>query len=591
MLCKINILLFCKAQLQIIGVDMTDKNKEHRNFMGALPWFLPLPDTDPFGAGSTFQSYVSSLGMRPWIPFQKSVSTSFKQGRAALKMLRSKENATEILQQDGRFASEEWSSKLRYALPAMSYIYWKQMMMELVEEAPNIDEQTKRKAKFFTEQFVDMVSPSNNPLMNPEVIKEAKESKGKSLLKGAQNFAKAVQQRKIIPKHSEEGFFEVGRNVATTKGSVVARNHLCEIIQYEPTTETVQKIPVLVIAAWINKYYILDMGEKKSFLKYLVDNGFQVFAISWKNPTADMRDTSFGDYIVHGALFAREIIENITGEASPAAIGYCIGGTLLATAQAYAKAQNIPAFSSLTFFTTMVDFCAVGDVQLFIDERSIQFIEEKMNQKGYLDGSEMGSTFAFLRSRDLLWNYFVQNYFMGKEPTPFDILAWNEDSTRMPATMHSWYLRNLYLYNNLIVPGKLDINGTPLDLTRITEDIYMVGAEADHIAPAETVYKIHSYTRSQIRYVLCSGGHNTGIVNPAARNKGYHYVSQGIQAPNHSSLDGWKENATKQEGSFWKDLVPWLQERCGEHIEAPQTLGSSQNPIIEPAPGTYVLEK
>lgn len=303
-----------------------------------------------------------------------------------------------------------------------------------------------------------------------------------------------------------------------------------------------------------------------------------------------MRDTHFGDYVTDGALFARDVIADITGVENPAAIGYCIGGTLLATAQAYAKAKGLPTFSSLTFFTTMVDFCAVGDVQLFIDERSIDFIEAKMNEKGYLDGSEMGSTFAFLRSRDLLWSYFIQNYFMGKEPTPFDILAWNEDSTRMPAAMHSWYLRNLYLNNDLISPNKLSLNGVPLDLTQITEDIYMVGAEADHIAPAATVYRIHAHTRSQVRYVLCSGGHNTGIVNPAARNKGYHFVSDMIQAPDQSDLESWQEKATKQDGSWWNDLVPWLKARTGDAMLASNKAGNTNYPVIEPAPGSYVFE-
>lgn len=577
------------------NTQYSSKSKKGWTPIGSLPSFFSNTDPDPFSAIPSFQAVGVSLLTRPWIPMKKTIQLTNEQSKAIAKIVfsgkeKSKEAAKEALQGDNRFKAEEWSDHKRYATLALSYMYWRQGVMDLIAEAPDLDDRTRLKAKFFAEQMVDMLSPSNNPLLNPQVLQEAKNTKGKSLLQGMRNWMHDIRKGVSVPTQSEDGAFIVGKDIANTPGEVVARNALCEVIQYTPTTEKVHETPLLIIPPWINKYYILDLGEEKSYIKYLVDQGYTVFTISWKNPTADMSSTSFADYVLHGALFARSVIADITGVKNPAAIGYCIGGTLLAVSQAYAKAAKEETFSSLTFFTTMVDFCEPGEVSLFIDERAIQHIEENMKKKGFLDGAEMGSTFAYMRAKDLLWNYFVDNYLLGKTPRPFDILAWNADSTRMPATMHGWYLRNMYLNNLLRVPGALDINGHALDLTSITEDIYMVGAETDHIAPAKTVFKIHSHTRANIQYVLGFSGHIAGIVNPAKKNKGYYYVSNPIQGPFHGEMDEWKETATKHDGSWWKHHDGWLQKHCGTKV-TPPSMGSKTHKSICPAPGLYVLEK
>ena len=563
--------------------------------LSRLPFPFKTTDPDPFSSVPSFTAVSASLLSRPWIPARKTFQLTTEQSKAMAKIIfaskeNAKENAKELLKKDRRFSAEEWSDYRRYTAIALSYLSWREGVLSLIQEAPDLDEQTRLKAKFFAEQIVDMLSPSNNPFLNPQVLNEAKNTRGKSLVNGFKNWLHDVRKGSNTPTQSEEDAFIVGENIANTPGKVVARNHLCELIQYEPTTKKVQETPILIIPPWINKFYILDLGEKKSYIRHLVAEGYTVFMISWKNPTAAMADTSFDDYVIDGTQFAKEVIADITGVSKPAAIGYCIGGTLLATAQAYFKAKNLPQFSTLTFFTTMVDFDDVGEVKLFIDERSIRHIEQNMNQKGYLEGSEMGSTFAYLRAKDLLWNYFVDNYLLGKTPKPFDILSWNADSTRMPATMHSWYLRNMYLNNLLRVPGALEINGAPIDLTSIEEDIYMVGCETDHIAPAKTVYKIRSHTRAKVTYVLGFSGHIAGIINPPAKQKGYHYTSEPVQAPNHTSFDEWKETAQKQAGSWWTHHNEWLQKRTGKTINA-RKIGSKNHPAKENAPGTYVFEK
>lgn len=574
----------------------TDHNDTKKNWtsLSSLPFSFKSQDIDPFSAGPSFQALTASLLTRPWIPMQKTIQLTTEQTKLLASIfLTSKEKgvdaAKQALKKDRRFSSDEWSDNRRYSALALSYMYWRRGVMELIDEAPGLDEITRLKTKFFAEQMVDMMAPSNVPFLNPQVIEAAKESRGRSLVHGLRNWLGDIRKGNSVPTQSPEGAFVVGKDLANTPGEVVARNHLCEVIQYTPTTEKVYSKPLLIIPPWINKFYILDLGEKKSYIRYMVEQGYTVFIISWKNPTADMADTSFADYVTHGTLFAKDVVANITKDKNPAAVGYCIGGTLLGVTQAYLKQSGEEPFANLTFFTTMLDFHDPGEVKLFLDERSIRHIEANMNKKGFLDGSEMGSTFAYLRAKDLLWNYFVDNYLLGKTPRPFDILHWNADSTRMPAKMHSWYLRNMYLNNLLRVPGALQVNGTALDLTNITEDVYCVGCETDHIAPAATVFSMHDHTRAKVRYVLGSSGHIAGIVNPVSRGKGYHYVSDPIQAPHHSDLETWKATSNKKDGSWWTDHVAWLGERCGKKVKPPK-VGSKAFPVLEAAPGKYVME-
>jgi polyhydroxyalkanoate synthase len=555
---------------------------------GPLPWSLPIPDLDPFGAGRTFRALGASLLSRPKIPFKKGLETTKAQLGWLWKLAKDGEDAAAgLLATDRRFAAPEWSEHSRHAFMALSYMLWRKALMELVDEAPGLDEITRAKARFFVEQTVDMASPSNALWLNPQVLKELRRTRGRSLYKGLKSWWRDVKGGSGLPSQSSLGAFEVGRNVAVTPGEVVGRSPLAEVIQYAPATPQVSSVPILIIPPWINKYYILDLSPANSYIKYLTEQGFTVFAISWKNPSADMSQTTFGDYVEQGVQFARQVVEDVTGVADPAAVAYCIGGTLLGVSQAYLKAKGLPTFRALTFFATMLDFRDPGEIKIMLDERALRYVERQLDKKGFLAGSEMASSFAYLRSRDLLWSYFVDNYLMGKDPKPFDILFWNSDFTRMPAAMHKWYLRNMYRENLLRVPGALELNGAALDLTSITEPVYKVAAERDHIAPPQTTFLIHGITRAPIRFVLGHSGHIAGIVNPAAANKGYYYAQeQDVQAPSHVTMEAWKAGAKQHKGSWWPDHVRWLKAQCGDEV-APPPMGRS----LCKAPGTYVFEK
>ena len=562
--------------------------------LSRFPTSFSSTDPDPFSFIPSLGSVSASLLSRPWFVSKKMMAMGTEQFDAMQKIWLSKEgesqkNTKNLLNGDPRFAAEEWSSSRLFGSLAFIYTAWRKTLFALIDETPDLDEQTRLKARFFVEQIVEMVSPSNQLLLNPQALEEMKKTKGLSLVRGFRNWLSDMKKGNNMPSQSQQGAFTIGVDLANTPGFVVARNELCEVIQYSSTTEKVHSTPILIIPPWINKFYILDLGEQKSYVRYLVDQGHTVFLVSWKNPTKEMSQTTFDDYIIKGAQFAKDVVSDICGTV-PAACGYCIGGTLLATAQAYFKAKEIPAFSSLTFFNAMVDFDDVGDIKVFIDERAIRHIEQNMENKGFLDGVEMGSSFNYLRSKDLLWSYFVDNYLLGKTPRPFDMLAWNEDCTRMPAKMHGWYLRNMYLNNLLRVPGALHIDNTPIDLGLITEDIFLVASESDHIALAKTVYRMHAYTKSKIQYVLASGGHIAGIVNHPNRKKGYHYTHEAISTPDHQDFTAWRERAEKKEGSWWVLHHAWLSERGEEEQEVP-SIGSTKFPSIEEAPGQYVLEK
>jgi polyhydroxyalkanoate synthase len=559
---------------------------------GPLPSRWSLPDFDPFSAGRTFKALGASLLTHPLLPLKKSFQTGTEQLKWLGQLLWKGEDAAQsFLATDRRFSAPEWSQHTRHAYLALSYMLWRKAAMELVEEAPNLDELTRAKARFFVEQTLDLMAPSNALLLNPQVLAELKRTRGRSLYKGLKNWWSDVKGGSGLPTQSGLGAFEVGRNIAVTPGKVIARSPLAEVIQYAPATDRVHAVPVLIIPPWINKYYILDLSPNNSYIRYMVEQGFTVFVISWKNPTAEMSETTFADYVEQGVQFAREAVEKVTGVPDPAAVAYCIGGTLLGVSQAYFKAKNLPTFRALTFFATMLDFRDPGEIKIMLDERALRHVERQLDKKGFLAGSEMASSFAYLRSRDLLWSYFVDNYLMGKEPKPFDILFWNSDFTRMPAAMHRWYLRNMYKENLLRTPGALKLNDVPLDLTSITEPVYKVAPEKDHIAPPHTTFLIHSITRAPIRFVLGHSGHIAGIVNPAAANKGFYFAKDSpAQAPTHMSLEEWKQGARKYNGSWWPDHVLWLREQCGEKVAPPAMGGDVLKPLCD-APGTYVMEK
>ena len=387
----------------------------------------------------------------------------------------------------------------------------------------------------------------------------------------------------------DQNAFQVGKDLAATPGDVVFRNEMLELIQYAPKTKKVHAVPIFIISPWINKYYILDLAPGKSLVEYLVSKGFTVFITSWKNPGRELRDANFDDYMFKGALTAIEVIQEITGSKKIHAGGYCIGGTLLSMLLAWLnRGRGANPISSWTLFTTLVDFKHPGDIEVFIDEASIEWLETKMSATGYLDGDDMGMSFRMLRPNSLIWRYVVNSYMYGQEPPPLDVLFWNTDVTRLPAQMHSYYLREMYLENNLVKPDKLKFRRRGLDLGRIKQPLYVVGTEQDHIAPWKETFKIAGLVKGPVRYTLATSGHILGIINPPNPKSKRRYWCGDATA--QKDADKWQAETTKGPGSWWDDWSAWLAGKCGAKVDARQP-GSKKYPALVPAPGTYVLEK
>jgi polyhydroxyalkanoate synthase len=386
-------------------------------------------------------------------------------------------------------------------------------------------------------------------------------------------------------KMTDTDAFEPGRNLALTPGQVIYRNKLIELIQYAPTTETVHSIPLLFIPPWINKFYILDMQPQNSLIKFLVDHGFTVFVISWKNPDASMEEISFEDYLTMGPLNSFDVIKEITGSPKVNAVGYCIGGTLLSMALPYMAVTGDKTVNSATFFVALQDFSEVGDTSVFIDEPQVTYIEGQMMERGYLDSRSMSTMFNMLRANDLIWSNVVNNYLLGKEPPAFDLLYWNADGTRMTRAAHSFYLRNTYLENNLLKPNKIVLKGVPIDLGKIRQDIYAVGAEQDHIVPWKSAWQISQLASGKVRFALGGSGHIAGIISPPSKGRGYWTNDKPV-----ANAGEWFEGAESHKGSWWTDWLEWLEPRSGKQVPPP-SMGNEAHPPITPAPGKYVLEK
>jgi polyhydroxyalkanoate synthase len=378
--------------------------------------------------------------------------------------------------------------------------------------------------------------------------------------------------------------FAPGRNLALTPGQVVYRNKLIELLQYTPTTETVHAIPILFVPPWINKYYILDMQPQNSLIKFMVDSGFSVFVISWKNPDASMEDTTFEDYLDLGPLAALDVVRDITGSGKVLPVGYCIGGTLLSMTLAYLSRLGDTSIDAATLFVALQDFSEVGDTAVFIDEPQVAYMEQQMMERGYLDSRQMASMFNMLRANDLIWSNVVNNYLLGKDPPAFDLLYWNNDGTRMARAAHSFYLRHTYLKNDLIRPGAVSLKGVPIDLGDIHQDLYAVGAEQDHIVPWRSAWRISQLASGKTRFVVGGSGHIAGIINPPSKGRGYWINPNGAD-----SAEAWLAGATHHAGSWWTDWVEWLRPRAGDRVPPP-SVGNERYPPLTPAPGTYVLE-
>jgi polyhydroxyalkanoate synthase subunit PhaC len=484
---------------------------------------------------------------------------------------------------DKRFSSPDWQQNALFDALKQSYLLAATTLLKTASGIEGLDEHQQRKMVFYLRQFLDSISPSNFPFTNPQVLHETLQSGGQNLVKGMKHLLRDFEAGQL--KMTDTDAFAPGRNLALSPGQVVYRNTLIELIQYAPTTEKTYKIPLLFIPPWINKYYILDMQPQGSLVKFLVDTGFTVYMISWKNPDASMEGTSFDDYLTLGPLSALEVIKEIVGTQRVNVVGYCIGGTLLAMMLAYLKAKGDETVHAATFFVTLLDFGEVGETSVLIDEPQVAFIEGQMMERGYLESRTMATTFSLLRANDLIWSNVVNNYLLGKEPPAFDLLYWNADGTRMARAAHSFYLRTTYLENNLVKPNKVILKDVPLDLGKIEQDIYAVGAEQDHIVPWKSAWLISQLVAGKVRFVLGGSGHIAGVINPPSKGRGYW-----INEKPASSAEQWFEHAERHKGSWWTDWLQWLKFRSGKQA-APPSMGSEAHPPITSAPGTYVLEK
>ena len=549
---------------------------------------------------------------------------------------------------DRRFKDDAWSENPLYDHIKQSYLLASKFMLSTVRETEGLDAHTAHKVDFYTRQFIDALAPTNFAMTNPEVARRTVETGGENLVQGLSNMLEDLErgQGQLRVRMTDLEKFKLGENVAVTPGKVVFENDLMQLLQYVPTTEAVRTRPLLLVPPWINKYYILDLRPKNSFIKWAVDQGHTVFVISWVNPDERLAEKSMDDYLLEGPVAALDAIGQATGESRVNAIGYCLGGTLLAATLAYLKARDAaeagkveqpstaaqsgpaadteedgeseeaatvarapdtglavdpateaataqdpaattgavgrPVIESATFFTTMVDFEEPGELGVFIDEEQLSLVEESMEEKGYFDGTKMAEAFNLLRANDLIWSFVINNYLMGRDPFPFDLLYWNSDSTRMPRAMHSAYLRDMYQNNRLREPGGITLDGVPIDLTTIDVPVYILSTREDHIAPWRSTYAATGLYRGPVRFVLAMSGHIAGVVNPPSANKYGYFTGELAATP-----DAWLEAAAAHDGSWWPDWDAWVSEHDGGEA-TPREPGDGALPAIEDAPGRYV---
>ncbi len=486
---------------------------------------------------------------------------------------------------DRRFAHTDWEDNAVFDYIKQSYLLTSRYILSTLGTGDGLEAKTAEKVQFFTRQFIDACAPTNFVLTNPEVLRATLDSKGENLVKGLQNMLEDLERGdgRLQLKMTDSDAFELGVNVATTPGKVVFENSLMQLIQYEPATETVFRRPLLIVPPWINKYYIMDLRPKNSFVKWLVEQGHTVFVISWVNPDEALAGKSFDDYMLDGPLAALEAIADATGEREVNVVGYCIGGTLLAATLGYMAARGDERAKCATFLTSLIDFAEPGELGVFIDEYQISNLEAEMEKKGYLDGSSMATTFSMLRANDLIWSFVINNYLLGKEPFAFDLLYWNSDSTRMPRAMHSFYLRNMYLENRLREPGGITLAGTPIDVTRVKTPAYFLSTKEDHIAPWPSTYAGAKLFRGPVRFVLAASGHIAGVINPPLAQKYGYWTSSG-RPP--ATPEAWLERAESHEGSWWPNWGKWCQRYGGGRVPARRP-GDGKLPVLEAAPGSY----
>ena len=553
------------------------------------------PDPDPLGIGKAFLDMTARMMADParLATAQAELARQYAQlwQDTAERMMGAAQPAPVIEPEPGdrRFRDDAWRENFVFDFIKQSYLLSSRFLLGGVAEAEGGDPHDAEKVAFYTRQFVDAMAPTNFAATNPKVLRETIDSKGENLLRGFENLLRDLEAGKgrLRIAQTDMSAFEVGRNVAVTPGKVVLRTELMELIQYAPTTETVHETPLLIVPPWINKFYILDLAPENSFVRWAVEQGHTVFVISWVNPDARLSDKAFEDYMAEGPLAALDAIERITGARSANAIGYCLGGTLLAVTLAWLAARGETPIRSATYFASLVDFSEVGELGVFIDEAQVGALEERMDKAGgYLEGADMATTFNMLRANDLIWSFVINNYLLGRDPVPFDLLFWNADSTRMPKRMHSFYLRRMYLENALATPGALEVAGERLDLGAIKTRSYVVGTREDHIAPWRGVYLGARHYGGPVRFVLAASGHIAGIVNPPAAGKYSHWTHSRML----KTSEAWLERAAEKPGSWWPDWAAWIARTTGGEVPA-RIPGAGPLPALADAPGGYVAER
>jgi polyhydroxyalkanoate synthase len=549
-----------------------------------------LSTPDPLNIASAFMEMTARLMANPARLMQAQLGfwqdyMSLWQNTARRMMGMDSPPVIQADPRDRRFKDDAWKENEVFDFIKQSYLLSARFVQDVVKHVDGLDPPTAQKVDFYARQFIDAMSPSNFLLTNPEVLRRTAETGGENLLKGLNNLLADLERGRgqLRIKMTDMEAFRIGENIAVTPGKVVYQNDLMQLVQYTPTTEKVLKRPLLIIPPWINKYYILDLRPKNSFVRWAVSQGHTVFIVSWVNPDAKLAEKGFDDYMREGILDALTAIEAATGEQAVNAIGYCLGGTLLGSTLAWMAANNDDRIKSATFFVTLMDFRESGELNVFIDEEQLKMLEEKMNRRGYLEGSEMATTFNMLRANDLIWSFVVNNYLLGNDPFPFDLLYWNADSTRMPARMHSFYLRNMYQENRMAQPGGITLGGTPIDLGRVKVPAYFLSTREDHIAPWRATYHGTQLLSGPSRFVLAASGHIAGVVNPPEGGKYSHWINNELP----KTPEEWFQGATEIAGSWWPDWHRWVSAHDKRQVKAREP-GDGKLTPIEDAPGSYV---
>ena len=566
------------------------KHGDMRRVTGDLP-------SDPLNVGEAFQEMMKGLAADPGTVMQRQFNLwgdYAKLMATASRRMAGEEVAPAFSPDptDKRFVHPAWNENPMLDFVKQTYLVFARWLESTIEQLDGMDEHEKAKAEFYTKQFIDAFAPSNFAMLNPEVVEATLNSKGENLLKGLKNLLEDIDRGhgELAIRQADLGYFKLGENIATTEGKVVYQNEIMQLIQYAPTTEEVAATPMLICPPWINKFYILDLQPKNSFIKWLVDQGRTVFVISWVNPSPELKHKTFEDYIKQGLFEALDAVNKATGEDKADTIGYCIGGTMLSTAMSLMAKKGDNRINSATFFTAQADFTEAGDLLLFVDDEQLDAIEKQMDAAGgVLEGRAMANTFNMLRSNDLIWSFVIDNYMKGKDPARFDLLFWNSDATRMPKNVHLFYLREFY-QKNALAKGEMVMDGEVLDLSEVNVPIFMQAGETDHIAPYKSIYKtarlFASGGNDKVIYMLAGSGHIAGVVNHPDKQKYHHSINTALP----ETVEEWQAGAERFPGSWWPHWMEWLDSVSNSKVPARQP-GDGKLPVIEDAPGSYVKVK